>query len=228
MDTASTAGRKKLEPDPRVRAEILTASARIIRAEGVAALSVSAVLERTKLGTRAFYRHFDSKDQLLAAVLLDMAKREVRRLRVPMEQAPDPVRAVMAWIDGRLDLAFDERIRLDLRRVSLEAQTQMFATPELVAPAYREILRPLIEYLSRGMVLGLFDGIDPGIEGRSLHGVVWANVQSHWAMGDGDLTELRSRVQRFCLRGLGVAGNIIDDVLADASQPELLKHDATR
>jgi AcrR family transcriptional regulator len=228
MDSASTAGRKRLEPDPRVRAVILTASARIIRAEGVPALSVAAVLERTKLGTRAFYRHFDSKDQLLAAVFLDMARREVRRLRKPMEQAPDPVRAVMAWIDGRLDLVFDDRIRPDLRRVSLEAQSQMFATPELVAPAYREMLRPLIEYLERGKDLGLFDDIDPDSEGRSINGVVWANVQSQWAMGDGDLTELRTRVQRFCLRGLGVAAETIDVALAEASRPELLKDNATR
>ena len=44
-----------------------------------------------------------------------------------------PAAAVVAWIDGRLDLAFNAQIRSDLRQMSLEAQTQMFAAPELVA-----------------------------------------------------------------------------------------------
>ena len=73
-----------------------------------------------------------------------------------MAAAADPVRAVAAWIDGRLDLAFNDEIRSDLRQMSLEAQSQMFAAPELVGPAYREILRPLVEQLARGTDLGLF------------------------------------------------------------------------
>ena len=39
-------------------------------------------------------------------------------------------------------------IRSDLRRMSLEAQSQMFAAPELIQPAYAEMLEPLIEQLS--------------------------------------------------------------------------------
>ena len=103
-------------------------------------LSIAAVLDRAQLGTRAFYRHFESKDQLVAAVFLEMARAEMRRLQKEMAAAADAVDAVAAWIDGRLDLAFDENIRSDLRRLSLEAQSQMFASPELVQPAYAEML----------------------------------------------------------------------------------------
>ena len=55
----------------------------------------------------------------------------MRRLRKKMADAADAVEAVAAWIDARLDLAFDEDIKSDLRRLSLEAQSQMFASPEL-------------------------------------------------------------------------------------------------
>ena len=64
---------------------------------------------------------------------------------------PTAVEAVAAWIDGRLDLAFDENIKSDLRRLSLEAQSQMFASPELIQPAYAEMLEPLVEQLQRGL-----------------------------------------------------------------------------
>ena len=159
---------------------ILSAAAEVVRTEGVQALSIAQLLSRTQLSTRAFYRHFDSKDQLVAAVFLEMARAEVLRLEQRMSNS-DPVRAVAAWIDGRLDLALNQQIRSDLRQMSLEAQNQMFAAPELVAPAYREVLRPLVEQLTRGRDLGLFGEIDPEGEALSIQGVVWANVERHWA-----------------------------------------------
>lgn len=226
MTSPGSGGRRKLEPDPRVRAAILSAAARIVRSEGIGALSIAGVLARAGLGTRAFYRHFDSKDQLLAAVFLDMARAEMRRTRAPMETARDPVGAVVAWIDGRLDLAFDEKIATDLRRTSLEAQSQMAAAPEVVVSAYGVILAPLIECLRRGAELGMFTGIDPETEAQSIHGVVWANVNRQWSGGMGDLHRLRDRVQRFCLRGLGVPAETIDSALAAASRAELLNNNS--
>src|SRR6478609_5148508 len=54
--------RDKLSPDPAVRGSILAAAAEILRTEGVQGLSIAGVLHRCGLGTRAFYRHFASKD----------------------------------------------------------------------------------------------------------------------------------------------------------------------
>jgi AcrR family transcriptional regulator len=208
-------GRRKLEPDPQIHAVILAAAAEVVRSEGVQALSIARVLAGVQLGTRAFYRHFESKDQLVAAVFLEMAGAEVARLQQRMSGS-DPVRAVAAWIDGRLDLAFNQQIRSDLRQMSLEAQNQMVAAPELVAPAYREILRPLAEQLARGKDLGIFAEIDPDGEALSIHGVVWTNVERHWGTATRDPGEIRRRVQSFCLRGLGVAPEAIVAVLSES------------
>ena len=150
--------RKKLAPDPGVRNALLDAASKIVREEGVRSLSVAQVLDRAQLSTRAFYRHFDSKDDLVSAVFLEMARVETRRLKRKMAAAADPTAAVVAWIDGRLDLAFNESIRSDLRQMSLEAQTQMFAAPELVGDAYGEILKPLVEQLEIGNRTGVFPG----------------------------------------------------------------------
>jgi AcrR family transcriptional regulator len=215
-------GRKKLEPDPQVRNAILAAASDIVREDGVGALSLAEVLNRAQLSTRAFYRHFGSKSQLIAALFLEMANVETLRLRQTMEAAPDPIRAVAAWIDGRLDLVFNDQVRSDLRKMSLEAQSQMLAAPELVKPAYDEILRPLVEQLGRGRDLGLFGDIDPANEALSIQGVVWSNVEQQWTDAGCTLSELRQRVQRFCLRGLGVASDTITDVLAEAPQADLL------
>lgn len=205
MTRPTTRRREKLAPDPDVRRAILAAASTIIRAQGIRALSLATVLEHAQLGTRAFYRHFESKDQLVAAVFLEMARVETRRLSRRMADAPDTVAAVVAWIDARLDLAFDDHIKSDLRRLSMEAQSQMFASPEMIQPAYSAMLEPLTIELERGLDQGVFHGIDPTTEALSIQGVVWANTERQWAAGDCVRSEVRRHTLRFCLRGLGVA-----------------------
>jgi len=176
-----------------------------MRDEGIGSVNVARVLERAALSTRAFYRHFDSKDALVSAVFLQMARMEMRRLKRKMAAASNPAEAVVAWIEGRLDLAFNEQIRSDLRQMSLEAQSQMFAAPELVGDAYAEILKPLVEQLEKGRAAGVFPDIDPAADALSIHGAIWASVERQWATGDCDQHDVREQIVRFCMRGLGVA-----------------------
>ena len=212
MTRPRTRQRDKLAPDPAVRRAILSAASKSVREQGVRGLSIAAVLDRAHLSTRAFYRHFESKDQLVAAVFLEMARVETLRLKRKMATAATAVDAVTAWIDGRLDLAFDANIRSDLRHLSLEAQSQMFASPDLVQPAYAEMLEPLVEQLQHGLQQGVFHDIDPVTAAQSIQGVVWAGTERHWGTGDCDRAGVRERALRFCLRGLGVAPETIAQI----------------
>jgi AcrR family transcriptional regulator len=205
--------RNKLAPDPSVRGAIVAAAARSVHDHGVQGLSVAAVLERAQLSTRAFYRHFESKDQLVAAVFLELARLETQRLRLKMADTADPVEAVVAWVDGRLELAFGEASENGLRRLTLDvAHSKAVSSPEMVAPAYSAILEPLIEELERGLELGVFEDIVPATAAKSIHGVVWAGTQRQWATHQWDRTVVRERALRFCLRGLGVSPHTIEQV----------------
>jgi AcrR family transcriptional regulator len=206
--------RNKLAPDPDVRRAIVAAASKSGREQGVRGLNVAAVLEQAQLSTRAFYRHFESKDQLVAAVFLEITRAEVLRLTEKMSAAATPVEAVAAWIYGRLDLAFDEDVKLDLRQVSLEAQSKVFSSPELVLPAYTAILEPLIEQLQRGLEIGVFQDIVAATAAKSINGVVWAATQRQWATDHWERDEVREHVLRFCLRGLGVAPDTIAQIVA--------------
>lgn len=212
MSAPRTRRREKLGPDPAVRRQILAAATTTVREHGVDGLSVAAVLQRAGLSTRAFYRHFGSKDDLVAAVFLEGARAEKRRLKRRMGSAATEIEAVAAWIDARLDLAFDERLANDLRRLSLEAQSQTVAARGVVQPAYAEMLTPLREAIRRGLHDGVFHGVDPVADAEFIHGVVWAGIDQHWAKGAGGREQLRRRIQCFCLRGLGVAAEAIDKV----------------
>ncbi|OBJ76063.1 TetR family transcriptional regulator [Mycobacterium gordonae] len=201
---ARTRRRDKLAPDPDMRRAILAAASTALREDGVGGISIAAVLHRAGLSTRAFYRHFDSKDELVAAVFLDSARAEAQRLRDRMDSAATEIDAVRAWVDGRLDLAFDDTVRTDLRRLSLEAQAQTSGAPHLVQSAYAEMLLPLREVIERGLRRGMFRGVEPESGAQFIHGVVWAGIDRHWTAGDCEPDDLRDRIVRFCLRGLGV------------------------
>ena len=177
-------------------------------------LNIADVLERCHLGTRAFYRHFESKDQLVAAVFTKAAVSETRRLRRKMRASANPIEAVAAWIDARLDVAFDKRVGASLRQVSLEAQTLMFTSPELVQAAFGTMLEPLVEQLERGLREGVFHDIDPLTDAEIVQGAVWACTQRHWATQSTVHADIRRRVLRACLRALGDTPEAVAEVLA--------------
>ena len=172
-------------------------------------MNIGAVLERCELGTRAFYRHFASKDELVAALFLELARVETRRLRRKMNAASTAVDAVAAWVYGRLDLAFDPNVTSDLRLVSEEAQTLMLTTPPLMRAAFAEMLRPLIEQLERGLHDGDFHDIDPE-RAPSLFKARYG----HASNGNGPQTtpsaDIRARVMKACLRSLCLAPQSLD------------------
>src|ERR1700758_5842782 len=84
------------KPDPDVRRTIVAAASKSVREHGVRGLNVATVLEKAQLSTRAFYRHFESKEQLVAEVLLEIARVETLRLRTKMANTTSPVEAVAA------------------------------------------------------------------------------------------------------------------------------------
>ena len=147
----------------------------------------------------------------------ETARVETERLKRRMANQ-NPLRAVVAWIEGRLDLAFDRQVESDSRQLSIAAHIQIFASPELVSPAYGEILRPLIDQIIRGKRLGLFAAGHPVEEALAIHGVVWANIERQWGTGTCDLSVARTHLLRFCLRGLGVAADVIEQVISDVEE----------
>ena len=65
----------------------------VLRRNGYANAGITEILGEAGLGTRAFYRHFDSRDQLVSALFLELARGEMLRLREGMGAAADPCRA---------------------------------------------------------------------------------------------------------------------------------------
>jgi hypothetical protein len=67
------------------------------------------------------------------------------------------------------------------------------------------MLAPLVAQLRMGQERGLFTEVNPELDARSIHDVVWGVVEAHWSGFPQRKRETRDRVVRFCLLAIGTA-----------------------
>jgi len=142
-------------PDPSERARIMDAASRLLSAGR--ALSVTDVLEGASLSTRAFYRHFESKDALLLALFRRDSERVNSHLEAAIAAAATPQAALVGWIEGTLRLLDDPRRR---NRVAVFGSEDVTRARGLGAERQR-IQQSQIETLARIISAGLADGSFP-------------------------------------------------------------------
>ena len=78
---------------------LLDAALVVMERNGYTDAAVADILREADLSTRSFYRHFESKDQLLCALYRREAEAAAARLTAKVEAAVDPRAALDAWID---------------------------------------------------------------------------------------------------------------------------------
>src|SRR5258708_2207715 len=123
MATDSTTGRPTKRPEKRASRDLAKDEAQV-RAIMRAAYhligrneptSVQDILAEAGLSTRAFYRHFASKDDLIVAMYRSDSQRVASELTEAITTSSTPARAVEAWIEHLLSIAYDPRRRRPLR-----------------------------------------------------------------------------------------------------------------
>ena len=87
---ATRAGRpRRFESDDELRI-LLDAALVVMERNGYVDAAVADILREADLSTRSFYRHFESKDQLLSALFRREADAAAARLRAKVDAAADP------------------------------------------------------------------------------------------------------------------------------------------
>ena len=88
---------------------VLEATYDLIERSGNVEPSLREILRETGLSTQAFYRYFQSKDELFLLLLDDGRRRILGYLEHRMQRASTPEGRVRAWIEGVLAQAANER-----------------------------------------------------------------------------------------------------------------------
>jgi len=197
--------RRHHEPDAEVRL-ILDAALVVMRRNGYAAASVADILDEAQLSTRAFYRHFDSKDALLRAMYRRDAGSVARQLRAATDAASDPVSALEAWIDGYLGVFFDPRKAQRSAVMTSEGTRRAAGYHEEQERAEAELMAPLVDVLRDGMGAGVFCSTAPERDAATIYAVVTSTGTARRpGAGRFNLDAARAHVQRFCWPALGLA-----------------------
>lgn len=186
------------------RASIIDAAYACLASPHPGPVSVAAILETAGMSTRAFYRHFQSKDELFLAMLRRDADAVARRLRrAADETAGGPTAQLTAWISYILSLAYDPRRRahiivLDSDEVRV-AKGYRAASQEL--RVHREEI--LADILRRGRSDGSFPLAQPEVDAAAIHAVVDRAFAAPLLGLGPDHEQMVGYVVNFSLRALG-------------------------
>lgn len=177
---------------------LIDAGLTVLRRSGSDGLTVNDVLDEAGLSTRAFYRHFDSKDALVLAIYAHDATRARTQMQKRLNDAPTPRAALDIWIDETLALAFDSRRAARTRPLAREGMRLQAEFPEEFADIRGAVLDPLVD------VLRALDSPDPERDARSIHAVAWEIVAERMRGSQVSRASARAYVLRFCLPALGI------------------------
>ena len=167
-------------------------------------IPVAAILERAGLSTRAFYRHFVSKDELFLALLRQEGDALSGRLdRIANDLARDPVNQLTAWIEQMFALAHDPRLRMHLTVIDSDEVRAAKGYRETRERLHADRDRSLAEILRGGRAAGAFPLAEPDGHAVAISAVVSRELTISAAGSTQDLQQARARVIDFALRALG-------------------------
>jgi AcrR family transcriptional regulator len=106
---------------------VMDAAVAVMARNDYAAMSVADVLAEAGVSTSSFYRHFASKEALLAALIRREAQSAQRYVESAIQSASGPVPKLEAWLEAVLDLFFQPK---------KAARTALFSTPQVMSSSW--------------------------------------------------------------------------------------------
>jgi AcrR family transcriptional regulator len=182
----------------------MDAALKVMRRNGFQGASVQDILDYASLSTRAFYRQFQSKDDLLLAMFRTASGPDVELVTRRVDEAATEVDAVRAWIDEMLAIAYDRRRIQRLVMFNVVARQAAGYDAE-EASLQDRLVSPLLHAIRRGSADGSFPRTDPFPDAYAIFDLVWSVASPHVRQRRPmDKERARAHVLRFCLPALGV------------------------
>lgn len=156
------------------------------------------------LGTRAFYRNFSTKDDLLLEMFRRDREAVLAQLREIVARAETPIEALRLWMTHMFDLVSDPRRR---KRMATFYSEEMRRTPgyprelELFATAEQAALAAI---LHRGRADGTFTECSPESDARSIRAAFEAAFLDRFHQkSTTDVADDVEHLMGFVLHGVG-------------------------
>ena len=193
---ATTARRLSPAREEKYRDEkqrIMRTAYELIQRDGSKETSVHDVLNAAGLSTRAFYRHFRSRDELVLEMYRVDCERVNATLAAAVASASDPVAALAAWIDQNLAVVYDaRRLRHAVVLSSAEVSSAEGFTSVKNA-GLAEQRASLVALLRDGRDRGVFPHAEPETDAVAIQAVVGAHMRARLDRDPAALTRVDAR-----------------------------------
>lgn len=167
--------------------------------------SVREILQEAGLSTKAFYRHFQSKDDLMVVAYAEGTRHLTAYLERKIDAHTDPLRRIDAWIEGYTRQASPPAARrilpwsLGIGRLALDFPDDFDANQSaIVALLEREI--------ARAVAAGVATTPDPDGDAWLIFGYTVDTVRRHLLKGIAPSQKTLLRLMSFAHRALGCEG----------------------
>jgi AcrR family transcriptional regulator len=206
---ATSARRISPAREEKYRAEkqqIVRAAYELIKRDGSKETSVHDVLRAAGLSTRAFYRHFRSKDELVLEMYQVDCDRVNATVAAAVAAAAEPLAALEAWIDQNLAVVYEPR---RLRHAVVLSSTEVSSAEgytDVKNAGLAEQRASLVALLHDGRAQGVFPHAQPETDSLAIQAVVGAHMRARLDRDPAALTraDARDRTVDLFRRALGV------------------------
>lgn len=202
-----------VQPDlaSRDRERIIEAAYTCLSQPHTGPVPVAAILQRAEVSTRAFYRHFESKDELFLAMLRQETDALARRLdRVADEHAKVPAEQLEAWIEVMFGLIHDDETRMHFTVIDSDEVRAAKGYRETREKAHADRERSLVEILRHGRDDGSFPVTDPERDAFAINAIISRVMLTQTYDDHEGLRRAKARVLDFALRALGATQYVAD------------------
>jgi AcrR family transcriptional regulator len=198
-----------VQPDPDADDErgcILEATYYCLSQPHAGPIPVAAILQRAGVSSRAFYRHFGSKDELFLAMLRAETDALTERLdRISTDDTMDPADQLRAWIIGMFGLIHDDETRMHFTVIDSDEVRAAQGYRETREKAHADRERSLAQILRRGRADGSFPLADPEKDAFAINAVI-SRVLITQSYDDHDgVRAAQEQLLDFALRALGAS-----------------------
>lgn len=186
------------------RRSIMDAAYRCLSEPHTGPIPMSAILRCAEVSTRAFYRHFGSKDELFLALLQEQGDVIAARVdRIAQAAAGTPATQLAAWIGEMFEVIAEPVHLMQLKVIDSDEVRIAKGYRETRERSHADRERSLVEILGRGRRDGSFPFTDPDSDAVAISAVVSRVMAVHVPYDIERLRQAQARVLDFALRAVG-------------------------
>jgi AcrR family transcriptional regulator len=142
------------------RQEIVAVARQVFREKGYAAASMAEISARLGGSKGTLYGYFTSKEELFAAVMLEMSQRSADSILSELEQATD-MKAVLPTVMHKLIVVLCSQELVDFRRMVIAEAGRSQLGKLVYEQGPRRYLQKFADLFAAQMRLGHFRDVDP-------------------------------------------------------------------